>query len=673
MPRTFADQARIEISILHLLNGTASADEESHIVKLSDSFSHCRHLCLVFELLHMNLYELLKQNQFRGLSTSLLRLFLGQLLQSLQALRRAGIIHCDIKPENVLLVSLHSGQVKLIDFGSACADGRTVYSYIQSRFYRAPEVVLGCSYGPAIDMWSLGAVAAELFLGLPIFPGASEFNLLQRIGDALGPVPDSVLTAGKNTSKFFRSGAPPGGADGLRSWQMLTQAEHEAKTGKAAALGKRYFAGTTLHDIIHGAPLRKGLSDAELARERLSRDAFVDWLQGVLALDPVHRWTPTQAAAHPFITGAPFDPSQRWTPPTPPVPFTAPQSPQQLVSAFHHVGSPVPSPRSVGTMAMAWPGGGLPVGVPHSPQSFSGMMMAGQQHQMTSLYGTPPGGFHHSPHAHLLGSAQQHAATHHMHWMAHAAAQQQAAAAAMFGVSPPGMAWPHSPAAQAAAAAAAAAGATGWHAPSSVGGAFSGFHPPPQQHSMQRRSSTGMRELSRVTPLADGRSPRVRQQQHLRQAGAQRRRLSEGGASLRDGSEGADTSPLAPRVSQGQASRDMDSSPSAADWDPAFSDDSLMHVDEPTQNEAMAAHVAALAHAHAQAHVMQLAQLQLHQAHAAATAAAVAQGWGVGGPVLFGSSPGSGAFGHPLGQQPATQPPPTDWGPEQQQQQWTHR
>ncbi len=97
---------------------------------------------------------------------------------------------------------LTSAKIKLIDFGSACLDYQTVYSYIQSRFYRSPEVLLGLPYDCSIDMWSLGCigqftstlsnfaralnavclfVAAELFLGLPIFPGVSQHNQLSRI------------------------------------------------------------------------------------------------------------------------------------------------------------------------------------------------------------------------------------------------------------------------------------------------------------------------------------------------------------------------------------------------------------------------------------------------------------------------------------------------------------
>lgn len=87
-----------------------------------------------------------------------------------------------------LIISLQSPQIKVIDFGSACHERQTVYTYIQSRFYRSPEVLLGLPYSAAIDMWSLGCIAVELFLGLPLFPGTSEYNQVTRIVELLGCV-----------------------------------------------------------------------------------------------------------------------------------------------------------------------------------------------------------------------------------------------------------------------------------------------------------------------------------------------------------------------------------------------------------------------------------------------------------------------------------------------------
>ena len=75
------------------------------------------------------------------------------------------MIHCDLKPENILLRDPKRSAIKLVDFGSSCREGQTVYSYIQSRFYRSPEVLLGCSYTCAIDLWSLGCILFEMHTG----------------------------------------------------------------------------------------------------------------------------------------------------------------------------------------------------------------------------------------------------------------------------------------------------------------------------------------------------------------------------------------------------------------------------------------------------------------------------------------------------------------------------
>eukprot|EP01018_Ginkgo_biloba_P029191 Gb_18179 [translate_table: standard] len=137
-------QARVEISILTKLNQEFDPEDKHHIVRIQDHFVFHGHLCIAFEMLGVNLYELIRVNQFRGISLSLLKRFAKQILDSLLVLRNARVIHCDLKPENILLTtSLQSAEIKLIDFGSACMENWTIYSYIQSRFYRSPEVLLG--------------------------------------------------------------------------------------------------------------------------------------------------------------------------------------------------------------------------------------------------------------------------------------------------------------------------------------------------------------------------------------------------------------------------------------------------------------------------------------------------------------------------------------------------
>lgn len=83
----------------------------------------------------------------------------------LKLLRKVKIVHCDLKPENILLKSANKSAIKVIDFGSSCFEHERIYTYIQSRFYRSPEVILGIPYDMAIDMWSFGCILAELYTG----------------------------------------------------------------------------------------------------------------------------------------------------------------------------------------------------------------------------------------------------------------------------------------------------------------------------------------------------------------------------------------------------------------------------------------------------------------------------------------------------------------------------
>lgn len=118
----YFNQSMMEVTILELvclyfsatfvpidwglqLNNQCDPQDEHHILRLRDSFIHRNHLCLVFELLSSNLYELIKQNQFQGLSTQLVKVFTAQLLDALTVLKDARLIHCDLKPENILLKS----------------------------------------------------------------------------------------------------------------------------------------------------------------------------------------------------------------------------------------------------------------------------------------------------------------------------------------------------------------------------------------------------------------------------------------------------------------------------------------------------------------------------------------------------------------------------------------
>jgi dual specificity protein kinase YAK1 len=300
----YLNQSMMEVSILDHLNNFVDKGDEHNLLRLKDKFVHKEHLCLVFELLSSNLYELIKQNQFRGLSTNLVRVFAQQLLDSLTVLKESRLIHCDLKPENILLKSLDSPVIKVIDFGSACHERQTVYTYIQSRFYRSPEVVLGLPYTTSIDMWSLGCIVAELFLGLPIFPGTSEYNQLSRIIETLGNPPNWMIEMGKNSGQFMEKYVDE---YGRKQYRLKSREKYSREFNTDEQPSKQYFPSANLREIIMSYPLpRRSMKKEDVDREMQNRIAFVDFVQGLLNLNPFERWTPQQASLHPFITESKF-------------------------------------------------------------------------------------------------------------------------------------------------------------------------------------------------------------------------------------------------------------------------------------------------------------------------------------------------------------------------------
>ncbi len=180
------------------------------------------------------------------------------------------IIHCDLKPENILLCEGRKADVRVIDFGSSCREEEKVYTYIQSRFYRSPEVILGSSYGMGIDMWSLGCILAELWTGYPIFPGENEQEQLACIMEIFGP-PDRHLVERCTRKKlFFDSVGKP----------RVT----------VSSKGRRR------------RPSSKTLQQALKSED----EAFVDFVARCLRWDPDRRIKPADAVNHPFITNQPF-------------------------------------------------------------------------------------------------------------------------------------------------------------------------------------------------------------------------------------------------------------------------------------------------------------------------------------------------------------------------------
>ena len=273
-------QGESEVSVLEMLNCCDTSDGNG-IVKCFGHFSHKNHLCIVFELMSFNLYELLSMSGFHGVSLNLVRRFAQQLLKTLEFLRRpdVGIVHCDLKPENVVLRSASSAVIKVIDFGSSFLSAETeqaVFKYVQSRFYRSPEVILGLPYSYPVDMWSLGCVLAEMFTGNPLFCGSCELDQLVKIAEIIGMPPSSLIEKRtKHMKAFVRT---PTGFKFIASLHMKPRSK---------LLG---IISSCVHPF-------------EGTNDHAERESFVDLLHKMFEYDPSKRITPSQALSHPFISG----------------------------------------------------------------------------------------------------------------------------------------------------------------------------------------------------------------------------------------------------------------------------------------------------------------------------------------------------------------------------------
>ncbi|KAG1099483.1 hypothetical protein G6F42_017815 [Rhizopus arrhizus] len=255
--KRFHAQAITEVNILKKLVEWDPQDQ-FHTIQMTDHFYFRNHLCIAFECLSMNLYEFIKSNHFQGFSLSLIKRMTFQILQSLSMLAEHNVIHCDLKPENIMLKHPAKSSIKVIDFGSSCFESERVYTYIQSRFYRSPEVILGISYHKAIDMWSVGCIIAELYTGLPLFPGENEQEQLSCIMETMG-LPDRHLV------ERYSIGNP----------RIVANSK-----GKKRYPGTRsLFQALKCHDIV-----------------------FIDFVERCLQWDPSRRMTPQEGLKHEWIT-----------------------------------------------------------------------------------------------------------------------------------------------------------------------------------------------------------------------------------------------------------------------------------------------------------------------------------------------------------------------------------
>lgn len=264
----YFDQSLDEIRLLRYVNECDPGDEQG-IVRLYDYFYYAEHLILVTELLRANLYEFSKHDR-SYFTPARLKQVASQLLSSVAYMHSLSLIHADLKPENILMKSYAACQIKLIDLGSSFFNHDSRISHVvQSRSYRAPEVILGCDYDYTIDVWSIGCILVELAVGEVLFNDCSGPQMLARMESVLGSMPAWMRTRGRFAKRYFLG-------DG-----RIFEQNHEAGGCGTSVLVPQ---PSSLNYVLDGF-------DKDMA----------DFISLLLALDPIERISARDALQHPYL------------------------------------------------------------------------------------------------------------------------------------------------------------------------------------------------------------------------------------------------------------------------------------------------------------------------------------------------------------------------------------
>lgn len=279
-------QVKVEVAILKRLQ--CLDPDACNIVRWYEFFFHMETICLTFELLDISLWDYMKETPNQGLPMSEIRAITCQMATALSHLKSIGIVHADVKPENIMIVDRRQEplKVKLSDFGLAYPSKGSPGVVVQTLFYRSPEVILAFCFTEVIDMWSLGVTIAELATGHTLYPGETCYDVLNLIVKTQGQPADYLLGRGKATRDFFVHSSR------LQRWTFMKPYQYEQKTGYCPK-DRRVMKLKNLDDLK-----KFMVTDNCNQRDQL---LLVDLIKEMTDLDPDRRIKPDEVLRHLFL------------------------------------------------------------------------------------------------------------------------------------------------------------------------------------------------------------------------------------------------------------------------------------------------------------------------------------------------------------------------------------
>ncbi|TWW54228.1 Homeodomain-interacting protein kinase 1 [Takifugu flavidus] len=182
----------------------------AHFVKLLDHFQHNSQLSLVYEMLSMDFVDALELRKGKPLCVSKIRPIAKQLFMALSDLKKLGILHTDLKPDNIMLVDQRGLKIKLIDFGLArrTHEARTG-TIMQASGLRAPEIMLGLPFSYPLDIWGVGQILLFLYNPQTIHNYSSYQNANETHNRSTGYAPKLHIKCWEVHQQIFCKGGKP--------------------------------------------------------------------------------------------------------------------------------------------------------------------------------------------------------------------------------------------------------------------------------------------------------------------------------------------------------------------------------------------------------------------------------------------------------------------------------